>query len=123
MALDVKIICPLMKGPCIEDGTKVDGEIHACRFWVTVHGVNPQDGSVINVKDCSIALLPVLMIENSKTNRETGAAVEGLRNEVATGNQNVAQQLLLSLAPHGAKDSILLTDKGAEPAGSAPNGH
>ena len=43
MAKDAKIICPLMGGkPCIEDGSIVDGELHACRFWIHVIGKDPQ---------------------------------------------------------------------------------
>ena len=38
----------------------------------------------MNYHDCAMAWLPVLMIENSKVNRETGAAVESLRNENVT---------------------------------------
>lgn len=95
MAKDAKIICPLMGGrPCIEDGASVDGEIHACRFWVTVMGQNPQTGQMVNNGDCAIAWMPVLMIENSKVNRETGAAVESMRNEGVTTGQQITGALM-----------------------------
>ena len=89
MAKNVKIICPMMGGkPCVEDGAIVDGELVACRFWVNVMGSNPQTGETVNNGDCAIAWMPVLLIENSKVNRETGAAVESMRNaSVATGQQ------------------------------------
>jgi hypothetical protein len=95
MAKDAKIICPMMGGkPCVEDGSVVDGELVACRFWVTVQGMNPQTGETINHKDCSMAWIPVLMVENSKVNRETGAAVESFRNEMVKNNELNTQVLI-----------------------------
>lgn len=99
MAKDAKILCPMMQALCVEDGAIINGELVACRFWVTVQGTNPQTGATISNADCSFAWLPVLLIENSKVNRETGAAVESMRNEgVTTGEQitnalqNIAKQ-------------------------------
>ena len=95
MAKDAKIICPLMGGePCVEDGSVRNGELVACRFWVYVHGKHPQTGEDIRNGDCAIAWTPVLMIENSKVNRETGAAVESLRNENVTTGQQITNALL-----------------------------
>lgn len=86
-----KIICPLMGGACIEDGAVRENELVACRFWVQVQGKHPQTGAVVNNGDCAMAWMPVLLIENSKVNRETGAAVESLRNENAkAGNGLIA---------------------------------
>ena len=95
MAKDTKIICPLMHSECLEDGSlvTVDGkpELHACRFYTHVQGKDPQDGSDIKRGDCAIAWLPILLIENSNVNRQTGAAVESFRNEnVRTGDQIAA---------------------------------
>jgi hypothetical protein len=95
MAKDVKIICPMMGGkPCVEDGSIVDGELVACKFWVNVMGKNPQTGETINNGDCAIAWMPVLLIENSKVNRETGAAVESMRNESVSTGQQLTSALL-----------------------------
>jgi hypothetical protein len=95
MAKDAKIICPMIGGkPCVEDGAIVDGELVACRFWVTVQGMNPQTGEIANNNDCSFAWLPILMIENSKVNRETGAAVESFRNEMVKSNEMNTQVLI-----------------------------
>lgn len=97
MAKDAKIICPLMGGkPCIEDGAIVDSELHACRFWVTVQGKNPQTGETVNNGDCAMAWMPVLMIENSKVNRETGAAIESMRNESVTTGQQITSALVMA---------------------------
>jgi hypothetical protein len=98
MAKDAKIICPMMGGnPCVEDGSIINGELVACRFWVTVQGMNPQTGEIANNNDCSFAWLPILMIENSKVNRETGAAVESFRNEMVKSNE-VNTQVLIATA-------------------------
>lgn len=77
-------ICPLMQKPCIEDGTPVtvDGktEMHACRFWVHIVGKHPQTGADQDLWDCAHAWMPVLLIDNTQRQRETGAAVESFRN-------------------------------------------
>lgn len=86
-----------MQKQCIEDGSVVDGEMHACRFWVYIHGKDPQTGADIKNGDCAFAWTPVLLIENSKMQRETGAAVESFRNEMVKAS-NSSQQLLLAAA-------------------------
>lgn len=91
---DKKIICPLMGGKCVEDGAIVDGELVACRFWVYVHGKHPQTGADLSSGDCAMSWMPVLLIENSKVNRETGAAIESLRNENVTTGQQIAGALM-----------------------------
>lgn len=95
-----KIICPMMGGECVEDGAIRDGELVACRFWVTVQGKNPQTGETVNNGDCAMAWMPVLLIENSKVNRETGAAVESFRNEMVKANE-ASQKMLMQTAMHG----------------------
>lgn len=94
MAKDAKILCPMMGGECIEDGSIKDGELVACRFWVNVHGKHPQTGEEISNGDCAIAWTPMLMIENSKVNRETGASIESFRNEMVKANEKSTQTLL-----------------------------
>lgn len=98
MAKDAKVICPLMGGEeCVEDGAIRNGELVKCRFWVTVIGKDPQTGKEINNGDCAMAWTPILMIENSKVNRETGAAVESFRNEMVKANETNTQVLLASV--------------------------
>ena len=95
MARDAKVICPLMGGEeCVEDGAIRNGELVKCRFWVVVQGKHPQTGETVNNGDCAMAWTPVLMIENSKINRETGAAVESFRNEMVKANETNTQVLL-----------------------------
>lgn len=98
MAKDAKIICPLMHGEeCVEDGAIRNGELVKCRFWVNIIGKDPQTGKEIDNGDCAMAWTPVLLIENSKVNRETGAAVESFRNEMVKANDS-SQQILLAAA-------------------------
>lgn len=100
MAKDAKIMCPLMGRECIEDGSIVNGELQACRFWIVVQGKHPQSGETISNGDCAMAWQPILMIENSKVNRETGAAIESFRNEMVEANGRTA--LLLGAAAQQA---------------------
>jgi len=76
-------ICPLVKGECEGAG---------CMFWVQIMGKHPQTGEQLNMPDCAIRWLPILMIENTKSSIETGAAVESFRNEMVKSN-NVALAL------------------------------
>jgi hypothetical protein len=48
--------------------------------------MNPNTGEQLDDWGCSVAWLPVLLIENSQQQRQTGAAVESLRNEVNNYN-------------------------------------
>lgn len=82
MAIDQKMICPMMQRQCIEDGALVNGELHSCRFWIHVMGKDPQSGINKDLWDCAFAWMPVLLIENSNQQRETGAEINKLRNEI-----------------------------------------
>ena len=97
MAKDAKIICPLMGGECIEDGSIKDGELVSCRFWLHVLGKDPQTGKDVDTADCAFCWTPILLIENSQQQRSTGAAVESFRNEMVKSNES-SQQLLLQTA-------------------------
>lgn len=94
MAIDKKELCPLLNEPCIEDGSIRDGELVACKFWMEIAGKNPQDGSEIKDGNCTLNWIPMLLIENSKTNRETGAAVESFRNEMVKSQKETNNILL-----------------------------
>ena len=65
--------CPLIKGKCVE---------HKCAFYMQVMGKNPNTGEDVNQFGCAVQFLPMLLIENSQQQRQTGAAVESMRNEV-----------------------------------------
>ena len=59
---------------------------HNCRLWCRISGHNPNTGEQIDKYDCSDALMPLLTIENSQQQRQTGAAVESFRNEMVAQN-------------------------------------
>ena len=93
MAKDVKVICPIMQGECVEDGAIRDGELVACNFWTNVQGQNPQTGEAVNQGGCAITWIPMLLIENTKVNRETGAAVESMRNKNVTTAEQITSAI------------------------------
>ena len=80
--------CPLIKDECV--GIK-------CAWMVQVRGVNTNTGAEVDEWNCSMAWMPMLMIENSGQQRQTGAAVESFRNEMVKANE-VSQQVLLATA-------------------------
>jgi hypothetical protein len=67
-------ICPLHR----KDMAKV---CHSCPLWIQVRGKNPNTGAEVDNWNCSLALLPMLMIENAQQARQAGAAIESFRNE------------------------------------------
>jgi hypothetical protein len=73
-----------------------------------IRGNNPNTGEEVDEWGCSMAWLPVLMIENSQQQRQTGAAVESFRNEMVKSNE-VGQRVLLAAAgvPQQAQTMIL----------------
>jgi len=77
--------CPLLKKDCV--GIK-------CSWFTQVRGTNPNTGQEIDEWNCAITWLPVLLIENSQQQRQTGAAVESFRNEMVRANE-VGQKILL----------------------------
>ena len=84
--------CPLIKGKCIE---------HKCAFYMQVRGNNPQTGQEIDQYGCAVQFLPLLMIENSQQQRQTGAAVESMRNEMVDTAKE-SQRIAIAAAEHVA---------------------
>lgn len=89
MKIEPKANCPLNNfEPC----KQLD-----CAWFIKIAGTNPQTGKEIDEWGCSMAWLPILMIENSQQQRQTGAAVESFRNEMVKSNEQ-SQQVLLAAA-------------------------
>lgn len=57
-----------------------------CGWFTQLRGTNPNTGEPIDEWGCAIAWLPVLLVENSQQQRQTGAAVESFRNEMVKSN-------------------------------------
>jgi hypothetical protein len=73
-----------------------------CPKFVQVMGTHPQTGDPVSEWGCSDTFLPMLMIENSQQQRQTGAAVESFRNEMVQANA-VSQQVLMAAAGINSK--------------------
>ena len=89
MKIEPKANCPL-------DGFKPCRQLE-CAWFMKVQGTDPQSGKEIDEWGCSMAWLPVMMIENSRQQHQTGAAVESFRNEMVKANE-VGQRVLLAAA-------------------------
>ena len=72
MKLEQGKFCPLIGEDCL--GLK-------CAWFTHVRGNHPQTGADIDEWSCAITWMPILLIENSQQQRQTGAAVESFRNE------------------------------------------
>lgn len=86
MKIEPKHNCPLDNfNPCRQTD---------CAWFIQVRGNNPNTGAEVDEWACSMAWMPMLMIENSQQQRQTGAAVESFRNEMVKSNEASAQVLL-----------------------------
>lgn len=79
--------CPLINEDC--KGIQ-------CSWFTQVRGTNPNTGAEIDEWGCAVTWLPVLMIENSQQQRQTGAAVESFRNEVAKAAEVATASIALN---------------------------
>lgn len=75
--------CPLLKKDCI--GLQ-------CSWFTQLRGQNKNTGKDVDEWGCSVAWLPVLLVENAQQNRQTGAAVESFRNEMVKSNNMLLAQ-------------------------------
>jgi|TARA_R110000803_G_scaffold205454_3_gene272123 hypothetical protein len=95
MKLEIKDNCPLNNfEPC----KKLD-----CAWFIQMTGTNPQTGEQVDEWGCSVALLPMLMIENARESSQTGAAIESFRNVMVE-----QQKELLGLAKTGEVETKLI---------------
>jgi hypothetical protein len=103
MKLEPKDNCPLNNfEPC----KQLD-----CAWFMKIRGKNPNTGEDVDEYGCSMAWLPVLMIENSQQQRSTGAAVESFRNEMVKANEKSQQDLLASVQQNNPEMRILEVKK------------
>ena len=72
MKIEVGKFCPLIGKDCI--GLE-------CSWFTEVRGRHPQTGEQIDEWGCAVTWMPVLLIDNTQQQRQTGAAVESFRNE------------------------------------------
>ena len=91
MKLEAKANCPL-------DGFKPCRQLE-CAWFMKIRGNNPNTGEEVDEYGCSMAWMPMLMIENSQQQRSTGAAVESFRNEMVKSNET-SQHVLMATLQH-----------------------
>jgi len=89
MKIESKSNCPL-------DGFKPCRQLE-CAWFMQIRGTNPNSGEPVDEWGCSMAWMPMLMIENSQQQRGTSAAVESFRNEMVKNNE-VGHRVLLAAA-------------------------
>ena len=65
----------------------------ACKRWLQIQGNHPNSGEPLNKSMCNDDWLPILMMENSQMQRQTGAAIESFRNEVVAQNAALIPEL------------------------------
>lgn len=78
----MKKLCPLTGDECME---------HGCEWYTHIIGANPQTGEQIDKFGCAINFIPMLLIENSQMQKQTGSAVESFRNEMVKGNEKALE--------------------------------
>ena len=88
MKIETNNFCPLIQADCKGLG---------CSWFTQIRGTNPNTGKEVDEWGCAVTWLPMLMIENSQQQRQTGAAVESFRNEM-TKAQQASQAVLLTTA-------------------------
>lgn len=79
--------CPLLNKKCIK---------HQCVWYNMLQGKHPQTGLDVQEWGCSIAWIPLLLIENSQQIMGTKAATESFRNEMVQSNNIMTKVLAQS---------------------------
>jgi len=87
MRIEQGTYCPLIQKKCI--GLK-------CSWFTRIQGYDTNTGKDVDEYQCAVTLLPMLLVENSGQQRQTGAAVESFRNEMVKANENSIEMLARS---------------------------
>lgn len=87
MKLEQGKFCPLIGKDCI--GLQ-------CSWFTQIRGNDPQTGKEIDEWACAVTWMPMLLIENSQKQRETGAAVESFRNETLNRISQTIEQVKIN---------------------------
>jgi hypothetical protein len=70
----------------MEKSCPLGHECHRCLWLVKLRGTHPQTGQEVDREECAMTTIPLLLLENSRQQLSTGAAVENFRNEMVKGN-------------------------------------
>lgn len=103
MKLEPEHRCPLNNfEPCQE---------LKCAWFTQLRGKDPQSEKDIDEWGCAISWLPVLLVENSQMQRQTGSAVESFRNKMIEANENSQKILLATTQLSQLQRSVQKTEK------------
>jgi hypothetical protein len=86
MKIEAGTHCPLLNKKCITN---------KCMWFSKIQGTDKNTGEHVEDWQCAVSLLPMLLVENSGQQRQTGAAVESFRNEMVKANEN-SQKILIA---------------------------
>ena len=87
MKIEPKNNCPLNNfEPC----KQLD-----CAWFIEIHGTHPNTGEPLKDWGCSMAMMPMMLIENAKQQHSVASAIESFRNEMVKSNET-GQQLLMT---------------------------
>lgn len=100
MQLKNGTFCPLIKKDCVE---------LKCAWFTRIQGYDMNTGAQVDEYQCAVTLMPMLLVENSGQQRQTGAAVESFRNEMVKANEQ-SQKVLLAAAK--MQDQVLIGGNG-----------
>lgn len=102
MKIEPKANCPLNNfEPCKQ---------LECAWFIKIAGTDPQSGKEIDEWGCSVAWLPILLIENNRVNFQTGSAVESFRNEMVKANE-ASRNILIAAANITDKPTLIEVKK------------
>ena len=86
MKIEVKDNCPLDNfNPCRK---------FECGWFIQIRGRHPQTGEEVDEYGCAMAMMPMLMIENSRQTSQAGSAIESFRNEMVKQNMTTMSALM-----------------------------
>lgn len=90
--------CPLLKKQCI--GLE-------CAWYTKVAGYDTNTGREVEEWQCAVAWMPLLMIENSGQQRQTGAAVESFRNEMVKAQHASHELFANAISSSNQSDKLI----------------
>ena len=65
-----------------------------CAWFIQIKGIHPQTGAEVDEYGCAMAMMPLLMIENSRQTNQAGAAIESFRNEMVKANMATLNSII-----------------------------
>ena len=83
--MEIKTTCPLGH----ECEKAIDGHMERCAWYIELAGIHPQTGAETKDWGCAMGWIPILLIENARTNRGQTAALESFRNEVVDAQKKL----------------------------------